>query len=329
MSYVTDKRKTGAALSKDLVRSLRERAGLTQEQLAERLGLAGKAIISGWETGKTNCEGPAAELVLHLLGGAGTSHAFAEIDELTDATWRRSGNWSDTWRQVAAVPNAPITIERDKFATLFPGVEIPPAGHVHGFPFVNHGLPDKVFGISATGWSGVIPAERDRSPHYAWHLTRTGEFSYREAPWELARNSITGGHTHVGSLLELALCTTVFLGRLTAQAELERELEYELRLDLEGMQDRGVAAALGDWRMCDAPRSVSSEPHVHASVKLPLGKIVADPLGAAYALVGELMLLLRPDLATNSALERQLRQRVKSDAVGGQRFLAFADDLLK
>jgi len=304
---------------------------MTQEQLAERLGLAGKAIISGWETGRTTCEGPAAELLLHLLGGEGASHAFAELDELTDATWRRSGNWIDSWRQVSAVPEATIAIDRDKFATLFPAAAIPHEGHVHGFPFVNYGPPDRVFGISSTGWSGAIPIERDRSPHYIWHLTRTAQFAYRETLWELSRDSITSGHTHVGSLLELALCTTVFLGRLLERAELPQDLQYELRLDLEGMRGRGVVAASGHWNHCDAPPTVSSENHVHAAVKLPLGKIAAEPLPSAYGLVGELMLLLRPDLATTSALERQLRARLKSDSEHGQRtrFLAFADVLIR
>lgn len=328
MSRNPEFRRAGSPLSKDLVRSLRERAGMTQEQLAERLGLAGKAIISGWETGRTTCEGPAAELLLQLLGGADTSHAFAELDELTDSTWRRSGNWIDSWRQVSAVPEAAIVIDRDKFATLFPSAAIPYEGHVHGFPFVNYGLPDRVFGISATGWSGAIPSERDRAPRYAWHLTRSAQFGYRETPWELSRDSITSGHTHVGSLLEIALCTTVFLGRMAERAELERDLQYELRLDLEDMAGRGVTAAAGHWNQCDNPQTVSSENHVHAAVKLPLGKIAAEPLASAYALVGELVLLLRPDLATTSALERQLRARVASDREHNLRFLAFAEDLI-
>jgi transcriptional regulator with XRE-family HTH domain len=328
MSKDTATRQTGKALSKELVRGMRERAGMTQDELAERLGLAGKAIISGWETGRTTCEGPAAELILHLLGGGGTSRAFGELDELTEATWRRSGNWVDSWRQVSAVPDASIVIERDKFATIFPHASIPHEGHVHGFPFVDYGLPAEVFGISAIGWSGAIPIERNRSPRYAWHLTRTSEFAYRETPWELARDSITKGHTHVGSLLQLALCTTVFLGRLAERAGLDRDVQYELRLDLEGMEGRGVAVALGHWNQCDNPRPISSDNHIHAGIKLPLGKIASEPLASAYALVGELMLLLRPDFSTTSALERQLRARIKSDAEHNLRFLAFADDLL-
>lgn len=327
MSKDTSRRRTGAPLSKELVRALRERSGLTQDELAEQLGLAGKAIISGWETGKTTCEGPAAELLLRIVGGADASRSLVEIDALTEATWRRAGNWIDTWRQVAAVPAATAVIERNAFATLFPGAEIPPEGHVHGFPFVNHGLPHSVFGISATGWSGSIPAERNLSPRYAWHLTRNAEFSYRETPWELDRDSVTGGHTHVGSLLEIALCTTVFLGRLAERARLEREHDYELRLDLEGMQGRGISAASGE--LADRPPMTSTDSHVHAMVRFTLGKIIDEPLDAAFALVGELMLLLRPDLAATEALKKQLRARLRSDAKNRSRFLAFAEDLVR
>jgi transcriptional regulator with XRE-family HTH domain len=299
---------------------------MTQEELAHRLGLAGKAIVSGWETGRTTCEGPAAELLLHLLGGPDASRAFAEIDELADATWRRTGNWEDTWRQVAAVPDRTAVIDREKFATLFPGAEIQPDGHVHGFPFVNHDLPATVFGISSTGWSGSIPAERERAPRYTWHLTRNAEFAYREVLWELARNSITGGHTHVGSLLEIAICMTVFLGRLADQAGLDRDLQYELRIDLEGMQGRGI---VGDGGF--GVPTVSSESHVTAGIRMPLGNIIASPRDAAFALVGELMLLLRPDFVSSSVLLRELRARVKSDAEHGpkMRFLKFAEPLVR
>lgn len=276
--------------------------------------------------------------VLALAGralGPGRARAIAsrfdlvqQIDELTEATWRRVKNWGGTWRQIAAVPVATTVIDRNAFATLFPEVAIPHQGHVHGFPFVNHGgLPYNVFGISATGWSGSLPVERDHSPDYAWHLTRNAEFSYRERPWELERNSVTGGHTHVGSLLEISLCTTVFLGRLAKQARLERELDYELRLDLEGMQGRGISTATGE--RFDRVPTTSADSRVHAMVRLPLGKIIDEPLDAAFALVGELMLLLRPDLATTEALEKQFQARLQSDAKSPHRCLAFADDLVR
>src|SRR5580704_8935611 len=93
----------GAPISKEMVRALRERAGLSQEALAARLGLAGKAVVSGWETGRTACEGPVAELIMYLFA-ADTSRTFVEINNTAESTWRRAGTWHDTWRQVAAVP---------------------------------------------------------------------------------------------------------------------------------------------------------------------------------------------------------------------------------
>jgi transcriptional regulator with XRE-family HTH domain len=331
MSDAPSPRRFGAPLDKDTVRRLRVRADMTQEDLAQRLGLASKAVVSSWETGRTTCDGPAAELLLHLLGGSDASRtrAFAEIDELADATWRRTGNWDDTWRQVSAVPDRTAVIELEKFATLFPGAEIPPDGHVHGFPFVDHGLPASVFGISSTGWSGSIPAERERAPRYTWHLTRTAEFAYREVPWELALNSITGGHTHVGSLLEIALSMTVFLGRLADRAGLDRDLHYELRIALEGMQGRGVVGAAG--LVGNSQPTISTESRVEAGTRRRLGDIVASPLDAAIALVGELMLFLRPDFVSSAVLLRELRARVDSDKAHGpkMRFLKFAEPLLQ
>jgi transcriptional regulator with XRE-family HTH domain len=324
-------RRYGAPLDKETVRRLRVRAEMTQEELAERLGLAGKAVVSGWETGRTTCDGPAAELLLHLLAGADASRtrAFAEIDELADATWRRTSNWNDTWRQVSAVPDGTAGIEFEKFATLFPGAEIPPDDHVHGFPFVNHGLPASVFGISSTGWSGSIPAERERAPRYTWHLTRTAEFAYREVPWELALNSITEGHTHVGSLLEIALSTTVFLGRLADRAGLDPDLHYDLRIELEGMQGRGVVGAAGI--VAKLQPTISTSNRVVAGTRRRLGDIIASPRDAAIALVGELMILLRPDFVSPAVLLRELRARVESDKSHGpkMRFLKFAEPLVR
>src|SRR5215831_837628 len=121
----------GAPLTKEMVRALRERAGLSQEALTNRLGLAGKAVVSGWETGRTSCEGPAAELLLHLYAGD-TSRSFIELNNFADATWRRAGTWADAWRQISVLPEVPTPIDQDAFTKLFPGVELPTTEHVHG-----------------------------------------------------------------------------------------------------------------------------------------------------------------------------------------------------
>jgi transcriptional regulator with XRE-family HTH domain len=308
----------GTPLSKDLVRALRERAGLSQEALAIRLGLAGKAVVSGWETGRTSCEGPAAELLLHLFA-SDTSRSYGELSEVADATWRRAGTWADTWRQIAAVPEASDAIERDAFASLFPGVEIPARQHVLGFPFVER---PAAFGIGSTGWSGALPAERDRAPDYIWHLDRAGAFLYRETLWEeQRRESTTGGHTHVGSLLELAACAAVFLARLARAASLHGDARYALRVDLEGMQGRGIVAD------DTAPTMLSNERHLSASITCSLGSVMSSPLDTAYSLVGECLVLIRPDLAPLDRLAAQLDAWLARDRRRPTRCLGFIDEL--
>lgn len=52
-------------LSGEEVRAIRERLGLTQAALTERIG-GGKDLIRDWERGKTPCRGPAALLLQRL-----------------------------------------------------------------------------------------------------------------------------------------------------------------------------------------------------------------------------------------------------------------------
>jgi transcriptional regulator with XRE-family HTH domain len=332
MSHDTQHRKPGAPLSPMVVRTLREKAGLTQERLAERMGLSGKAVISGWETGRSSCDGPHAELLLSLLGGRDVSELSAELDNLTESTWRRAGRWGDTWRQVSAVPELAVDIDRDSFVALFPDAALPPEQHVNGFPFVSYGLPTNVFGLGNTGWVGVIPAERDRMAHHIWHFTRNASFAYREVPWEITSNSIVaGGHTHIGALLQMVGSTTSFLQRLAPKAKLDPSLSYTLSLDLEGMQGRGIVGSVARFDGgVDNPTRTSPDMHVQVSITRPLQDITADPLAVALSLVGEAALLLRPDLASTASLMGQLRARVLWDQKNkGMRFLGFADSFIK
>jgi transcriptional regulator with XRE-family HTH domain len=65
----------------DQIRKARKRLGLTQEQLAERMGLHGKQTISQWERGVRIPQGPSLVLLRSLLdaqvrsGGVGSSDA--------------------------------------------------------------------------------------------------------------------------------------------------------------------------------------------------------------------------------------------------------------
>jgi transcriptional regulator with XRE-family HTH domain len=331
MSERTRNRKPGDPLSATLVRRLREQLRLTQEALAERMGLSSKAVVSGWETGRASCEGPSAELLLRLVGRE-ASELSAELEALAESVWRRSGNWSDTWRQISAVPDVAVEMERDTFLGLFPDAALPSDQHVHGFPFVSYGLPPNVFGLGSTGWTGCIPVEQDRTPHYTWHLTREASFAYREIPWEISLNSIvTSGHTHIGSLLEITASTTFFLQRLAQKARFAPSLYYTLSLDLEGMRGRGIVGAIDRFEgMVDSPQTTSSENRVHASITSSIKDVSADPMRVAFSLVGEVALLLRPNLADTAALKKQLMARVRHDQQQSprMRFLGFADAYL-
>ncbi len=65
---------------------------------------------------------------------------------------------------------------------------------------------------------------------------------------------------------------------------------------------------------------------MQVAITRTVADIVADPLAATFALVGEAALLLRPDLATTAALKKQLRTRVLFDQKSkNMRFLGFAD----
>ena len=100
-----NERRPGDPLPSELVRELRERRGFTQEQLAETLGVrGGKAVVSGWETGRTSCEGPAAELLLHLLGG-GRSLELTTLASEVESIWARAKDKIAAWRQVLVVPD--------------------------------------------------------------------------------------------------------------------------------------------------------------------------------------------------------------------------------
>lgn len=65
----------------DEIRVARKKLGMTQEQLAERMGLHGKQTISQWERGVRTPQGPSILLLRSLLdaqvrsGGGGSSDA--------------------------------------------------------------------------------------------------------------------------------------------------------------------------------------------------------------------------------------------------------------
>jgi DNA-binding transcriptional regulator YiaG len=70
----------------DELKAIRSQMGLTQAELANRLGLSHKDTVRAWEAGKTPIAGPAA-LALRLIVG---------LADATNKTWR--GVVDGLWR---------------------------------------------------------------------------------------------------------------------------------------------------------------------------------------------------------------------------------------
>ena len=320
--------------SKDLpptpetIHALRTQRGWTTDELAARLGMHGSgSIVSDWEEGRRTFEGPIANLLLLTLrhGAVGGT-----IDERAEDLWRRAGNWIESWRQVSALPVEPTPIVATTLSKLFPDAVIAPLQHVHGFPFVDQGLPPGVYGFHGGHWLGVIP-EKEHPPAYLWRFERDGSFLYREKIWEDDKMSITGGHIHVGSLLEICASTVYFFRRLPGRIPLSPR--YRFVLDLNGMRGRGVVAQregmASDMIAVDQAGRESADDRRTASIEADLETIASSPLGIVYDLVAEAVRELRPDLADRVELERQLRLRHSFDDRRGRiRFLGFLDDVL-
>jgi transcriptional regulator with XRE-family HTH domain len=71
----------GGGMTGEEIRAARQRLGLTQEQLAGKMGLHGKQTVSQWERGVRTPKGPSLLLLRSLLdaqllsGGGGSSDA--------------------------------------------------------------------------------------------------------------------------------------------------------------------------------------------------------------------------------------------------------------
>jgi serine/threonine-protein kinase HipA len=320
-------------LSSGLVKAIRLRHDLSQDEFAARLGLrGGKSVISGWETGRTKCEGPAAELILKLFGESQSDVEPLLLSE-ADKEWKRAGNnFLSSWRQIAIIPFAGQSIEREAFANLFPGVEIPPDQYAHGFPFVDHKLPRDVYRLDERGWMGTVPVEGNRPPHYYWRLKRDGSFVYREHRWEDDALSVTEGHIHFGAQFNIAMAGVFFYKRLIERLHFDPERKVQLRLDLEGMEGRSVVAyqagrPASDFTL-DEPTGLSPKNRASFVVESNCREIVEKPLQVGLELVGEFALAMRPDLASKEALEAQLRKQHRGDDRGdGIRFLGFLDEI--
>ena len=163
-----------------------------------------------WETGRTRCEGPAAELILKVFGESGPDGAPSLLSAV-ELVWRRAGTtcrhgvrfgssaarypWIATFlRDCSQEPNS-------RQSSMFTGSRS--SVMVMVFPTTSYKLePD--------GWTGVVPREVDRPPSYFWRLQRNGAFIYRERIWEDDPMAITGGNLHFGAQFNLVI-PAVFL----------------------------------------------------------------------------------------------------------------------
>ncbi len=313
-------RRPGDPIPPDLILEYRKRAGLTQDELALRLGLAGKAVVSAWETGRTKCEGPAAEFLLHL---SGRGNAAVEIPALTrnmDEIWDRTKAPLTSWRQIAAVPARPLEIEPARFVGLFPAAALPLADVQHGYPFTGEDLPGNVCGVSPSGWVGCIPASSDRQPAYLWLFKRDGKFAYRERLWEDDLSSTTHGDFDVGTILIVALQTTFFIKRLATLLSLDKDLELTFQLDLHGSRGKGVADALDPNGRYESKKW--SEDHASAAITASVEDLSADPKAEAFRLTSEVVLQVSADFAQPKLLAKILKAQEK-----GSRQMGFLKNL--
>lgn len=311
-------RKPGDRIPGVLVKDLRQKHGLTQEQLAYQLGVrGGKSVISSWENEHAPCEGPAAELMLRLFAETNATVDIATLTQEMDAIWRRVPQHSlPSWRQVTVVPEVPLNLDRSKFVALFPDAALTHDEYHHGFPFVGHGLPATVYGLNPAGWwEGVIPMDRNQAPHYLWLFKRDGRFAYREKSWEDVRSATTG-HIDISSMLALTLATSFFMQKVAHLFALRAESKYTMQVDFEGATGRGIVELKymsGHPILLDHPPLVSSASRVAGATAFTVSELNADPVRVGFAPVGELAAMMNPVLATDKALSRIVRGRFKHD----------------
>jgi DNA-binding transcriptional regulator YiaG len=327
-------RKPGDAIPKELIRMLRDRKHWDQGELAYNLGLpSGRNVVDAWESGRSRCEGPAAELVLRLLGLRDLALLGEALSGLVDAEWLRAGpdRAVRLWRQFIAIPESEQEVDADTWASLFPRIAIPAAQRVHGFPFIPEGLPAEVVTRGPDAWKGSVPSREEDPPGYLWILRADGQFAYRERAWEEDPMAITRGNILVASILELVLAGTFFVSNVFRTWNLAPETRVLLRADLHGLKGRGIVANVDETgNLVDVPTSLSSENQRAASINATVAEVTADPKRRALSLVAELVRPLRPDLAQTAALEFQLARRLRFDkGQPGFRTLGFLDNTIQ
>jgi transcriptional regulator with XRE-family HTH domain len=304
-SLMSAKRRPGDPIPGTLIKELRDKHGLTQAALAEMLGVkGGKTVISGWE--HSACEGPAAELILYLLGGADSDVAVARLEAAMDKVWTRAeGEPEHEWRQVIFSASGAPRIEMQEFVGLFPqlGLALQAPAATNGFPFQAVGtLPHDVVSLTPHAWQGCIPT----NPHYrtlqAWLFTDEAQFCVRDVR---RRDPDTNplGLIDVGMQLQRAVQATYFVRNVASRLKLDADLRCTLRMDLEGVAGRTIIDTRGDTEFQLSSETARwAESHASSRLDLSLGDIVNDPRETALRLVSELAGQVSVTLANTKAL---------------------------
>lgn len=271
--------------------------------------------------------------LMEKYGGPSLEAYSAALLGDIDRIWRRAGNYAPSWRQISVLPQSQLEIPTQVYRELFPGAEIPLEEIAHGFPLLGLDLASGIYKLGPQGWIGIVPIEAERPPSFLWLLRQDGHFAYREVLWEESSLSITGGHTHIGSLLQLALATTFFMRNLISRAHLPLAIQCSLQLDLHGMKNRTIVGhPIGlpsTALLIDGNTKKSQIDTIIGTVTTNLESIVKNPLLVGYRLVASTVQSLRPDLTDSAALERQLRIRLEQDRHQRYRFLGFLDKELE
>jgi len=145
------------------------------------------------------------------------------LSELTKSGKRAGNNFLSSWRQIAIIPFAGQSIEREAFANLFPGVEIPPINMLMAFPSSITSFPE--MSIDSTRGGGWEPFPwRAIVPHIiTGDSSATDLLFYREHRWEDDALSVTEGHIHFGAQFNIAMAGVFFYKRLIERLHFDPE----------------------------------------------------------------------------------------------------------
>lgn len=325
-------RTPGDPLAPHEIRELRERAGLTQDQFAARLGLrGGKGSVSAWELNRRVCDGPAAELILHLFGSPAEKSAV-RIRQVAKEAWNRNPRTPQSpsvWREVVVAPRAGGVPPREEVPNLPCLAALRPDQGNDVFPpeFVFPPDVDSAARRIADGWQGMIPNERGDNPWYLWIHLRDGSFLYREPMWEVLNAAgYSRGQPQVSFMLTAVLKTLCYLRIAHQLQNLPAGTTYDASLVAVGMENKGFAwLAHYPLLLSDLPGSRWSEERLKAVIEFSGQRLVEDPVQLSIQLVREMV--LRVDPSSSEKVSRELERMLGFDKKERARRFAFLDDL--